>query len=397
MKKLAFFTVLLFVVISVFGQQKNETDLIASSQTSASDIFFKPTTNVEIVVPGNYNNPSEISIRKGLPYFFYKAKSGENLKIAYIGGSITRADNQYRTQSLEFIQGMFPKIEIKGINAGVSGTDADLGAARLYDHVLKHKPDLIFIEFAVNGGFPEGIEGMVRQIIKYNNAIDICFIYTVTSSQLSYYHGGIMTPVMKQLEDIAIHYNISSVHLGMEVADLVKKGMLLDRERKSENEDKPFFSSDGVHPSKTGGDLYASAIARSMLKMQNKSVLSPYQLPEPLYTNNWEDATMIEPLKAMFTEGWTKLDLGVDSSLKAYENWFPYVMVSERPEEECKFKFKGKAFGLFDIGGPEVGLLDIYVDGKQVKLKTVKPEKRYKIEEGGEESYNVFLVLPFST
>src|SRR5690606_4733236 len=119
-----------------------------------------------------------------------------------------------------------------------------------------------------------------------------CFIYTVMSAQLKYYQQGTTTPIIQKLEDIAAHYNIPSVHMGMEAADLVKEGKLLDKGKTSDNSDKPAFSNDGVHPSVTGGDLYASAIARSMLKMQKEGVLSPYQLPEPLLKNNWEDAKM---------------------------------------------------------------------------------------------------------
>ena len=391
MNRLFFLVIFLGFVSSVFGQQKNADDLIASSQAGASAAFFKATANdIAKVIPGDYNNPKETTIRKGLPYFFNKAKSGKSVRIAYIGGSITQANNQYRKQSLGFIQGMFPKTEIIGINAGVSGTDTDLGAARLYEQVLKHNPDMIFIEFAVNGGFPEGMEGMVRQIIKHSGTIDICFIYTVMSAQLTYYQQGTITPVIQKLEDIASHYNIPSVHMGMEAAELVKNGKLLDKGKVSVDTDIPVFSNDGVHPSETGGDLYASAIARAMLKMQNAGVLLPYQLPKPLLKNNWEDAKMVEPQKATFSQGWVKIDPAMEKPLKTYKSWFPYIMTSEKAGEEFKFKYKGKAFGLFDIGAPEVGQLDVYVDGKQVELEAIKSDKLYKLAKQGEQPLNRF-------
>lgn len=172
-------------------------NLIAASQADAPTSFFRANrADVNKIVSGNYNNPAETNIRKGLPYFFDKAKSGRKLKIAYIGGSITQAKSQYRTQSINAIQGMFPEAEITGINAGVSGTDTDLGACRLFDHVLKYNPDMIFIEFAVNGGYPYGMEGMVRQIIKHDNTVDICFIYTLMTGQFKYYQQGTIPPVI---------------------------------------------------------------------------------------------------------------------------------------------------------------------------------------------------------
>jgi len=175
----------------------------------------------------------------------------------------------------------------------------------------------------------------------------------------------------------------------MEAADLVKQAKLVDKGKPVAN-GQPVFSSDGVHPSETGGDLYASAIARAMLKMEQTDALNPYQLPKPLLKNQWEDAKMIEPQKAMFSKGWTKLDPEKEKSLKAYKSWFPYVMMAEKAGEEFKFKYKGKAFGLFDIGAPEAGQLDIFVDGKQVELKTIKTERLFAVGKQGEEPLNRF-------
>lgn len=371
-------------VTEVFAQQNNAQELIASSQTGAADIFFKAKPkDLAKISPGNYENPTETNVRNGLPHFFNKAKAGKELKIAYIGGSITRSENQYRNQSFGFIQSMFPKTKMVGINAGVSGTDADLGACRLYDQTLKYAPDLVFIEFAVNGGYPEGMEGIVRQIIKYNANIDICFIYTLTTAQFRYYHEGKIVPVMEKLEEIAAHYNIPSVHLGMEVADLVRKKLLIDK-ADSMVKDEPVFSNDGVHPTEKGGDLYASAIARSLVKMQQHQGRVPaHQLPEPLFKNNWEDAKMIDLIPQMFSEGWQRIDPEHTPFLKAYKMWFPYIMTAQDSGEYIKFRFKGKAFGLFDIGGPEVGQLEVYVDGKAAKLNTIKRDRFFEIEKEG--------------
>src|SRR5690606_36684112 len=48
------------------------------------------------------------------------------------------------------------------------------------------------------------------------------------------------------------------------------------------------------------------------------------------------------------------------------------------------YRFKGNMFGLFDIGGPETGQLEIAVDGKSVKLEEVS-SKGYRLLKTGEE------------
>lgn len=369
-------------MLSVSFAQRNAEDLIAASQSGGSPTFFK-ATGISKINPGTYNNPAEINIRKGLYYFFEKAKEGKPLRIAYIGGSITQSKNQYRTQSFDFIQSMFPNTAMTGINAGISGTDTELGACRIYDQVLKHNPDLIFIEFAVNGGYPQGMEGMVRQIIKHNSQTDICFIYTLMTPQFKYYQQKTITPVMQKLEEIAAHYNIPSVHMGMEATEMEQQGKLIAKGKPSPD-GVPVFSADGVHPLETGGNLYAAAIARSMLKMKDESNKEPYKLPKALHKDNWEEAKMIEPEKITFSDGWQKTER------MGYKSWFPYIMTSEKSGDSFTFKYKGKAFGIFDIGAPETGQLDVYVDGKQVKLRPVKGDKLYVIEDGDAEPITRF-------
>ena len=109
------------------------------------------------------------AIRGGLPNFYRKLHDGKDVRIAYFGGSIT-AQNGWRVQSLDYFRKLFQNAEISQINAAIGGTGSDLGVFRLDADVLAHKPDLVFVEFAVNdaGARPLNIrrsmEGIVRQI-----------------------------------------------------------------------------------------------------------------------------------------------------------------------------------------------------------------------------------------
>ena len=113
------------------------------------------------------------TVREGLPATAAKLDAGEPVTIAYFGGSITE-QNGWRIQSAELLKKLYPKAAIRSINAAIGGTGSDLGAFRLAHDVLRHKPDLVFIEFAVNDAgakddrVRKAVEGIVRQIRKCN-------------------------------------------------------------------------------------------------------------------------------------------------------------------------------------------------------------------------------------
>lgn len=101
-----------------------------------------------------------------------KARNGEDVTIAYIGGSITQgagakpiATNSYAYQSYEAFKKRFGKGDgsnVHFVKAGLGGTPSELGLCRYEREVLKSGeviPDIVVIEFAVNdaGDETEGV------------------------------------------------------------------------------------------------------------------------------------------------------------------------------------------------------------------------------------------------
>lgn len=92
-----------------------------------------------------------------------KAKAGEDVTIAYIGGSITQGAGakpigtfSYAYRSYEMFKKRFGKGDgsnVHFVKAGVGGTPSELGLTRYEDDVLRQgtvTPDVVIIEFAVN-------------------------------------------------------------------------------------------------------------------------------------------------------------------------------------------------------------------------------------------------------
>ena len=160
--------------------------------------------------------------------------------------------------------------------------------------------------------------------------------------------------------------------MGIEASYLEKQGKLVWKGAPDLTKDKILFSEDGVHPLEAGGNLYAAAIARAFLQFKKNTKTKENLLPRPLFSDNWEDAKMYDPKEIATFEGeWQTIDPSSNENLNQFSSWFPYVLKADKGAS-FSFKFDGSSFGLFDIGGPEVGQLKIELDEKPLYLNRFK-------------------------
>lgn len=313
----------------------------------------------------------ECTTRSGLPNFAAKLEAGKPVKIAYLGGSITAASG-WRVQSREWFQEQYPDAQIEEIHAAIGGTGSDLGVFRLQNDVLRHKPDLLFVEFAVNdGGAPperihKAMEGIVRQTWKADPTIDICYVYTLSLPVLPELKAGKMQRSASAMEELADLYEIPSIHFGVKVAELETSGDLIFKAEKPENvaAAKPMvFSSDGVHPfSETGHVLYTKAIARSWPKIRDVDTQpGPHSLPAPLREDNWEAAKQVAITPEMLEGDWEKLPADHPIASRFARN-MPEMYQLKSPGSALVFTFKGTTASVFDVVGPDGGALEIQLD-----------------------------------
>ena len=321
--------------------------------------------------PGK-NQAFELNLRGGLPHFFEKAARSDSLTVAYLGGSIT-AQNGWRKYSFDWFKDRFPKVIFSEINAAIGGTGSDFGAFRLHEHVLKFNPDLVFIEFAVNDdNAPEeritrSMEGIVRQIWQTDANIDICFIYTIEESFIGSEQNGGLPTSKSTMEKIADHYKIPSINFGKEVCRLLKNGQLIFKNEsgsKIQNGVK-VFSRDGVHPyPETGHMVYHEVIKRSFEKIVRSTSpkIEEHNLPISLDISHFSNTQMIDFNEANLSNGWEILNIKDQPEFKKFGKYFNQVGKADR-NETLTFRFKGKAFGIYDIKGPDTGRIIVEIDG----------------------------------
>ncbi len=123
-----------------------------------------------------------------------KAKRGEDVTIAFIGGSITQGagaipitTKSYAYQTWEKFKETFGCGDnVKLIKAGVGGTPSELGMVRFERDVLREGtvvPDLVVVEFAVNdeGDETKGrcYECLVRKILSVSEKTAVLLLFAV--------------------------------------------------------------------------------------------------------------------------------------------------------------------------------------------------------------------------
>lgn len=316
----------------------------------------------------------ECTPRGGLPNVAAKIAAGQPVKVAYFGGSITAA-NGWRVKTLAWFKEKYPTAQWSEINAAIGGTGSDLGTYRLGYDVLRHKPDLLFVEFAVNDGgsdpaeIQRNMEGIVRQTWKADATTDICYVYTLTGDMVKHFNEQKFPRAASAMEAVADHYRIPSIHFGVEVVKRVDAGTLVfkaDKDPTPEQQaalgDKAIFSHDNVHPLDAGHAIYAEVVARHLPSLL-VGAATKHDPGQPLRADNTEQARMLPLDQATLGDGWEKLDPATNDRAKSFGNRMPGLYRAEKPGTKLSFRFRGTAVGIYDLVGPDCGQLLVSVDG----------------------------------
>lgn len=325
--------------------------------------------------------------RGGIPNFLKKCERGDQgLKIAYLGGSIT-AQHGWRPQSLQLFRKLFPKAQIDEIHAAIGGTGSDFGVCRLKKDVLEGRPDLVFIEFAVNDGgrapveIRKNIEGIIRQIWAQDKNTDICFVYTLTNGmEKQIINTRKMTRAASVMEELADYYSIPSINFGKRVAELagegkidmkssepIVKGKAADPSMKTraavDKNGKIPFAKDGVHPdAATGHVLYTEAIERSLpaIFAASKENSKPRSVPPAKRADCIEKVGTIMIDELPQTKEFARAPFGKSA-------WGRFVKLV--PGQEFEFKFKGTRAIACVRFGTDGGIMELTLDGKTREIK----------------------------
>lgn len=93
-------------------------------------------------------------------------------------------------------------------------------------------------------------------------------------------------------------------------------------------------------------------------------------VPEAFDQPRWDGVKMYVPAEVCKKHGlWKDVEAARDSRMKKFADKFATVMTSGHPNSTISFGFDGDMFGLYDLGGPEMAELEVYVDGQLIHFK----------------------------
>lgn len=310
-----------------------------------------------------------IKPRDGMGNVLAKLESGETVRVAYLGGSITAA-NGWRVKTTAWLKEKYPDATIEEIHAAIGGTGSDLGVFRLERDALRYKPDLLFVEFAVNdgGASPDRIwkamEGIVRQTWAANPKTDICFVYTFRVNYEEPLRQGECPQAASAMELLADHYGIPSVNFAKKIVELESDGKLTFQSDEPE-EGKIHFSKDGVHPLDAGHEIYTEVLADAIQQMAKDSqpVDHKSKLDTPFVKDHWQAAKMVPINSDMLSGNWTALSED-DRLQKSFGKRMGQIYEATEPGSKLTFRFRGASAKLYDLLGPDGGQVIITIDGK---------------------------------
>lgn len=308
-----------------------------------------------------------------------KAKRGEEVTIAFIGGSITQGAGaipihrkSYAYQTWERFKANFGE-NVKLIKAGVGGTPSEFGMIRFEKDVLrggKVKPDLIVIEFSVNdeGDETKGLcyESLVRKCLALSEETAVILIHAVFANDWN---------LEERLGPVGERYEIPmvSVRQGVVPQFYLKPdtGRVLTKSQ---------FFYDVFHPTNMGHTIMADCLIYLMQQIDKAPAMEDgdWRSKEPVFGTTFENVELVD--KVWKSELLMDLKPGSftaqDTDLHKVEMDDEIIPVPEFPDNwqhlegsdpfSVKIKCKALLIVSKDSASPEAGKAIVSVDGKEV-------------------------------
>ncbi|MBE6529190.1 MAG: SGNH/GDSL hydrolase family protein [Ruminococcaceae bacterium] len=241
----------------------------------------------DVYVNGNRFFPSSGSYASStLQNTYARLTTAKKLNVAYLGGSITKGvgasdanTTSWRALTTSWLKTNFPDADITETNAGIGGTGSVFGCYRAIDDLKlendSKKPDLLFIDFAINDQY-DGItvaevkqymETIVRTVYEYSPYCDIVFVYTTDRTRRNYTDSS-NYPTLAAQHDVATKYGLTEIYVGKQLCEA--KSITSTSTWDSSN-----LFADIVHPNDSGHALYAGYVT-SVLNTELTKSLNPY-------------------------------------------------------------------------------------------------------------------------
>lgn len=212
--------------------------------------------------------PSILSANE-IPPVFENLKAGKKQTVVLYGTSLT-AEGAWSGALKTWFQTTFPN-QVTVINAAGPGQCSDWGLQNLEQKVLKHQPDLVFIEFSYNDAHEkfkmpvpkgrENLDAMVKAIRA--NKPDTTIVLQIMNVGWDAPNGNRSLSVRPQLLAFNENYRTYTKEQNMPLLDHY---IAWNKLKESQPEVFHRLVPDGSHPIKEGSLLYTWPLVKSWLE-----------------------------------------------------------------------------------------------------------------------------------
>lgn len=332
-------------------QESSEADESSAAPTAEADdtrTDYEKMVDRSLLSIGDMTRMSDV---------FQKAQNGEDITVAYIGGSITEGYNAgttefYAKTCTDMLQGYFPDITVTGVNAGISGTPSLLGNLRLERDVLSADPDIVFVEFAVNDGqeadYKNAYESLVRTLLTQEKDIAVVLLFTVLDSGYT---------CQEHMSKIGANYDLPMISVHDSVYEEIEAGRMTWQD----------YSNDQSHPNAYGHKCITDFVDNYYQKVlpvvaENVGEVSK-ELPDPVFSAKYMNMHYMDSatMDGVELDGFEQYD-----THGSFHNGWMY-----RGTDGGSMKFTVDCSVLEMVfkanNSDKYGTADIYVDGEKVK------------------------------
>ena len=297
-----------------------------------------------------------------------KARNGEDVYLAAIGGSVTEgagATNMKEGYAYQFFQQFKEVYGVNGgenvhvVGAGLGGTPSSLGVIRYERDVieeLEHLPDIVIIEYAVNdyaevtGG--RAYESMVNEILSEENDPAVILLFAVFQNKWN---------IQTDYIPVGNHYELPMVSIKDAIVKPYQEAKITD----------PEFFADQYHPTSSGHTIMSDCLMRLLKVVDEEEADAAYTKPETgRKTLSFVGTKMItsQTTDVDIEKGsFTAVDSTVQGFMKTFQSSFPLNWKHDKSAGNDSFVMKLTCKNLLlnykTTSSATFGSAEVYVDG----------------------------------
>ena len=333
---------------------------------------------------------------------YYTLTKDKKLNILYMGGSVTSGygadpieENSWRALTNKWFKDNYPDCNISSVNAAVGSMGSHFAVYNYGEISENDKPDLLFIDSAINDSYlysgatnPQSgdaynntlrnLESLIRNAIADNPNVDIVLVITFDHWNLSSY------PSADAMEDLAKKYQLPCIDLRLALkARAEADGRAWNSEalkpyRTNDPNDgieQLYRTDDGVHPNNAGYKIFADYVTDYLGGYMDKAEeKAPTELvakslsPETLSSVILNNPTVVKANEIPLSTGWELTSNGFSNIGTAkFGGIYGSAVTSNTVGSTLTFEFTGTEFGFIAEKGADCGKLYVEVDGVAYK------------------------------